>query len=61
MCRQGRGKTIAIGAGLELVVPFDFLAILLGRTLKGSIFGRIKSISDLSTIANKCHKEVQFF
>jgi S-(hydroxymethyl)glutathione dehydrogenase/alcohol dehydrogenase len=60
MCKQGRGKTIAIGAGLEPVVPFGFLAILVGRTLKGSIFGGIKATSDLSIIANKYQKEVQY-
>ncbi|WJX49511.1 hypothetical protein P8452_35938 [Trifolium repens] len=54
---MGRGKTIAIGAGLEPVVPFGFLSILVGRTLKGSIFGGIKATSDLSIIANKCQKE----
>ncbi|GAU37933.1 hypothetical protein TSUD_269480 [Trifolium subterraneum] len=55
--KMGIGKTIAIGAGLEPIVPFGYLAILLGRTLKGSIFGGIKATSDLSIIANKCHKE----
>ncbi|XP_045830587.1 8-hydroxygeraniol oxidoreductase-like [Trifolium pratense] len=55
--KMGRGKTIAIGAGLEPIVPFGYLSILLGRTLKGSIFGGIKATSDLSIIADKCLKE----
>jgi len=56
--KQGTGKAIAVGIGAELVVPFGLLAIQFGRTLKGSVFGGIKAKSDLTTIANKCQKEV---
>ncbi|XP_027355439.1 alcohol dehydrogenase-like 3 [Abrus precatorius] len=53
----GTGKTIVIGTGVEPVLPLGLLTILLGRTLKGSVFGGLKTISDLSFIANKCQKE----
>nr|KYP68134.1 Alcohol dehydrogenase-like 2 [Cajanus cajan] len=53
----GTGKAIVIGAGTEPILPLGLLAILLGRTLKGSIFGGLKATSDLSVIANKCHKK----
>ena len=39
-------------------MPFGFASILFGRTLKGSIFGGLKAISELSIIADKCQKEV---
>ncbi|XP_020214793.1 8-hydroxygeraniol oxidoreductase isoform X1 [Cajanus cajan] len=55
--KVGTGKAIVIGAGTEPILPLGLLAILLGRTLKGSIFGGLKATSDLSVIANKCHKK----
>jgi S-(hydroxymethyl)glutathione dehydrogenase/alcohol dehydrogenase len=55
---QGTGKTIAIGSGVENIVPLDLIAIIFGRTLKGSVFGGLKTTSDLSIIADKCQKEV---
>jgi len=51
-------KTIAIGSGVENIVPFDLIAILFGRTLKGSVFGGLKTTSDLPIIADKCQNEV---
>ncbi|CAL5211721.1 unnamed protein product [Lathyrus oleraceus] len=55
--KMGTGKTIAVGIAAELVVPFGLLAIVFGRTLKGSVFGGIKAKSDLSIIAHKCQKQ----
>ncbi|CAL5211722.1 unnamed protein product [Lathyrus oleraceus] len=55
--KMGTGKTIAVGIGTELVVPFGLVAIQFGRTLKGSVFGGIKAKSDLSIIAHKCQKQ----
>ncbi|XP_057456824.1 8-hydroxygeraniol oxidoreductase-like [Lotus japonicus] len=55
--KVGTGETIAIGVGTEPIVPFGILSILYGRTLKGSILGGLKAISDFSIIANKCQKE----
>ncbi|RDX94138.1 Alcohol dehydrogenase-like 1 [Mucuna pruriens] len=54
--KVGTGKTIAIGSGTELIIPFSLLSIMYGRTLKGSIFGGLKAITDLSIVANKCQK-----
>ncbi|XP_057456829.1 CYP enzymes assisting alcohol dehydrogenase-like [Lotus japonicus] len=55
--KVGTGETIAIGVGTEPIVPFGIGSILYGRTLRGSVFGGLKTISDLSIIANKCQKE----
>ncbi|XP_061353361.1 8-hydroxygeraniol oxidoreductase-like [Gastrolobium bilobum] len=55
--KVGTGKAIAIGVGSEPVVPVGILPIIYGRTLKGSAFGGLKAISDLSIIANKCQNE----
>ncbi|CAJ1934106.1 unnamed protein product [Sphenostylis stenocarpa] len=55
--KVGTGKTITIGLGIEHVVSIGVLSILFGRTLKGSVFGGLKPISDLSTVANKCQKK----
>ncbi|XP_015952864.3 8-hydroxygeraniol oxidoreductase [Arachis duranensis] len=54
--KVGTGKTIVIGAPTEPIEPFGFASILKGKTLKGSIFGGLKANSDLSIIADKCHK-----
>ncbi|XP_028763337.1 alcohol dehydrogenase class-P-like isoform X2 [Neltuma alba] len=52
--KVGRGKAIAIGVGSEEFVQVNWLGLLLGRTLKGSIFGGLKPQSDLSILAAKC-------
>ncbi|KAL2325915.1 hypothetical protein Fmac_024973 [Flemingia macrophylla] len=54
--KLGTGKTIAIGAGTEPIIPFGIVSLLYGRTLKGSVFGGLKAISDLSIVANKCEE-----
>ncbi|KAK4256037.1 hypothetical protein QN277_008953 [Acacia crassicarpa] len=51
--KVGTGKAIAIGAGIEEFVPINLFG-LLGRTLKGSLFGGLKPKSDLSILAAKC-------
>ncbi|XLU48282.1 hypothetical protein S245_043096 [Arachis hypogaea] len=55
--KMGTGKAITLGSGTEPYVPFDPFSILFGRILKGSIFGGLKSTSDLPIIANKCIKQ----
>ncbi|XP_061352821.1 8-hydroxygeraniol oxidoreductase-like [Gastrolobium bilobum] len=55
--KVGTGTAIAIGTGSDPIVPFGLASIMYGRTLKGSVFGGLKAISDLSIIANKCQKE----
>uniref|UniRef100_I1LP46 Enoyl reductase (ER) domain-containing protein n=2 Tax=Glycine subgen. Soja TaxID=1462606 RepID=I1LP46_SOYBN len=53
----GTGKAIVIGVGIEITLPLGLFAILLGRTLKGSVFGGLRAISDLSILADKGHKK----
>ncbi|MED6182957.1 hypothetical protein PIB30_033561 [Stylosanthes scabra] len=55
--KLGSGKAISIGAGNEVTIPFGHGSLLFGRTLKGSIFGGLKAISDLSIMADKCQKQ----
>ncbi|KAK7312140.1 hypothetical protein VNO77_35779 [Canavalia gladiata] len=55
--KVGKGKAIAIGTGTEAIVPLGLATLMYGRTLKGSVFGGLKAISDLSIIANKCQDE----
>ncbi|KAL1324272.1 hypothetical protein HN51_034422 [Arachis hypogaea] len=55
--KMGTGKAISIGAPNEPIVPFNHTTILAGRTLKGSVFGGLKTMSDLSIVADKCQKE----
>ncbi|TKY67894.1 Alcohol dehydrogenase 2 [Spatholobus suberectus] len=55
--KVGTGKAILIGVGAETILPLGVFAILLGRNLKGSVFGGLKAISDLSIVVNKCHKK----
>jgi len=51
---------MAIGAAMEDKVPLNFLAIALGRNLKGTIFGGIKTKSELPIILDKCkNKQLQ--
>ncbi|KAI9157111.1 hypothetical protein LWI28_017135 [Acer negundo] len=52
--KLGKGKTIVIGAGLNPSIEINLLSIVTGRTLKGSIFGGLKPISDLPIILHKC-------
>ncbi|RDY04225.1 Alcohol dehydrogenase-like 1 [Mucuna pruriens] len=55
--KVGTGKAILIGVGSEPILPLGLFSILFGRTLKGSIFGGLKAMSDLSVVANKGHKK----
>lgn len=51
---------MAIGAANEAKVPLNFPAIALGRNLKGTIFGGIKTKSELPIILDKCkNKQLQ--
>ena len=55
---KGAGKIIQIGAGVHLSVNINFIGLILGRTLKGSIFGGLKAKSDLPIIYEKCRNGV---
>ena len=58
---QGKGKTISVGAVSQKFVSIDFLSLILGRSLKGSIFGGLKPKSDLPFLVDKCFKKVSIF
>ncbi|XP_054812309.1 8-hydroxygeraniol oxidoreductase-like isoform X2 [Prosopis cineraria] len=56
--KVGVGKTVVVGTGAESV-QLNCRTFMYGRSLKGSVFGGIKPISDLPFIAHKCHtKEI---
>ncbi|GMJ12217.1 hypothetical protein like AT1G22440 [Hibiscus trionum] len=58
--KPGAGKIIQIGAGEASNVNINILGIIMGRTLKGSIFGGIKVKSELPIIYEKCkNREIQ--
>ncbi|PWA69594.1 alcohol dehydrogenase 1 [Artemisia annua] len=55
----GGGTTISIGAG-EINVTVNSLTLLQGRTLKGTMFGGVRTQSDLPIIIQKCmDKEIE--
>uniref|UniRef100_A0A2P2MKB5 Alcohol dehydrogenase-like 1 isoform X2 n=1 Tax=Rhizophora mucronata TaxID=61149 RepID=A0A2P2MKB5_RHIMU len=51
--KVGKGKTIVIGTGNH-AVKIDIFSLLVGRTLKGSVFGGLKTKSDLPAMLEKC-------
>ncbi|GMJ12218.1 PARAQUAT RESISTANT 2, S-NITROSOGLUTATHIONE REDUCTASE, ALCOHOL DEHYDROGENASE 2 [Hibiscus trionum] len=60
--KPGVGKIIQIGAGAgeESNVNINILGIIMGKTLKGTIFGGIKVRSELPIIYEKCkNREIQ--
>ena len=57
---QGKGQTIVIGAGIDRTVQVNFLSLLFGGTLKGCVFGGLKSRTDLPIIIDKCKNKVNF-
>ncbi|CAK7345732.1 unnamed protein product [Dovyalis caffra] len=52
--KPGKGETIVVGAGTDPTVPVNFLPLVLGGTLKGSVFGGLKIKSDLPILLDKC-------
>ncbi|CAK7345734.1 unnamed protein product [Dovyalis caffra] len=52
--KSGKGETIVVGAGTALTVPINFLPLLFGGTLKGSVFGGLKIKSHLPILLDKC-------
>ncbi|KAK9272938.1 hypothetical protein L1049_003317 [Liquidambar formosana] len=58
--KVGKGTTIIVGSGNHETVELNFLSLLTGRTIKGSVFGGIKTKSDLPILLDKCiNKEIQ--
>ncbi|KAK4754991.1 hypothetical protein SAY87_008748 [Trapa incisa] len=59
--KMGKGRAIVVGAGMDAGVTINPLSLLLGRTLKGTIFGGIKPRSDLTQLLDRCkNKEIPF-
>ncbi|KAA8533449.1 hypothetical protein F0562_031117 [Nyssa sinensis] len=57
--KVGIGTSVLIGAGLQQSGKINFVPLLCGRTLKGSIYGGVKIQSDLPIIFEKCiNKEI---
>jgi S-(hydroxymethyl)glutathione dehydrogenase/alcohol dehydrogenase len=52
--KVGIGSVVLIGAGNETSGQINFIPLLCGRTLKGSIYGGIRTKSDLPIIFDKC-------
>lgn len=58
--KMGKGQTLVIGAGNDQTVQVNFISLLFGGTLKGSILGGLKFKTDLPFIIDKCkNKEIQ--
>ncbi|XP_004251174.2 8-hydroxygeraniol oxidoreductase-like [Solanum lycopersicum] len=58
--RMGYGTVIVLGAGLVLDWQMSYVPLMFGRTLKGSIYGGIRTHTDLPSIIDKCiSKEIK--
>ncbi|XP_011081820.1 alcohol dehydrogenase-like 1 [Sesamum indicum] len=57
--KVGLGTVVLIGAGLEKSVELNYIPLLCGRTVRGSIYGGVRAQSDLPKIVEKCvNKEI---
>ncbi|XP_034902152.1 8-hydroxygeraniol oxidoreductase-like isoform X1 [Populus alba] len=52
--KPGKGETFIVGAGTHQTVSIDFLPLICGGTLKGSIFGGLQIKSHLPILLDKC-------
>lgn len=58
--KVGKGKAVVVGAGLDQFMQISFLNLLMGRTLKGTLFGGLKSKTHLPLLLHKSKtKEIQ--
>ncbi|KAL0330334.1 UNVERIFIED_CONTAM: 8-hydroxygeraniol oxidoreductase [Sesamum radiatum] len=56
---KGLGTIVFIGAGLEKSGELNYIPLLCGRTVRGSIYGGVRTQSDLPKIVEKCvNKEI---
>ena len=55
---QGIGTAVLIGTGNKTSGEINFMPLLCGRTLKGTIYGGIKTKSDLPILFDKCLNKV---
>nr|ATI15534.1 alcohol dehydrogenase-like protein [Mentha x piperita] len=57
--KMGLGEVVLISAGEESRAEIDYLALLNGRTLRGTTYGGVRIRSDLPKIIEKCiNKEI---
>ncbi|KAK6936507.1 Alcohol dehydrogenase, N-terminal [Dillenia turbinata] len=56
--KVGKGAAFVIGTGNSKTVELNFVTLLTGRSLKGSIFGGIKPKTDLGFVIDKCMNKV---
>ncbi|KAM4076779.1 hypothetical protein ACJW30_12G090300 [Castanea mollissima] len=55
--KMGKGQTLVIRPGKDQTVQVNFISLLFGGTLKGSILGGLKFKTDLPIIIDICKKE----
>ena len=55
---QGKGKAIAIGSSDVTSLQISSIALMFGRTLKGSIFGGLRAKTDLPLVIEKWKNKV---
>lgn len=58
---QGLGTVVFLGAGLETSGELQYIPLLCGRTIKGTIYGGVRPKSDLPNIIQKCINKVRIF
>ncbi|KAH6835850.1 hypothetical protein C2S53_012532 [Perilla frutescens var. hirtella] len=57
--RVGGGEVVLVSAGVQKMAELNYVNLLVGRTVKGTIFGGIRIHSDLPQIVEKCiNKEI---
>lgn len=55
---KGLGTVVFIGAGLEKSGDLNYIPLLCGRTVRGSIYGGVRTQTDLPKIIEKCVNKV---
>ncbi|XP_010035666.1 CYP enzymes assisting alcohol dehydrogenase [Eucalyptus grandis] len=55
--KVGKGRAVVLGAGPTHVVEINFMGLMMGRTLKGTIFGGLKSKTHLPLLVHKSKDE----
>ncbi|KAK3404613.1 hypothetical protein EUGRSUZ_K00921 [Eucalyptus grandis] len=55
--KVGKGKAVVLGAGPTHVLEINFMGLMMGRTLKGTIFGGLKSKTHLPLLVHKSKDE----
>ncbi|MQM07752.1 hypothetical protein Taro_040598 [Colocasia esculenta] len=53
----GKGVTIVVGASNEVAISINLLELIIGKMLKGSLYGGIKPQTDIPVLFDKCINE----